>query len=353
MSQPTYDARAIVLRKTKLGESDLILTLLAEDGSQMRAVAKGARKPASSFAARLELYSVVDLLVARGRSLDIVKEARLVESNERLRRDIEHAAGAAPMAELLDRVTQMGLENPRLFALTRTALSSLGRVDPAQVPAVCAAHLLKTLAFAGLRPSLDACVSCGRDVEAVPESGLMALSYQEGGAVCAACRSSVETVLVPASTVAWCRALLSSTFAEIEILEADPSAAFSVLRFCQQWVSEHVGANLKSLNFLFTCGLFMKDAGGTREEEERGMYRYTPRGVCSRAIDIDLDGDKVARVEFVGGCDGNLKAVSRLIEGMTVEDVAAALEGNTCGRRATSCADQLVKGLREARQAAV
>ena len=116
MSQPTYDARAIVLRKTKLGESDLILTLLAEDGSQMRAVAKGARKPASSFAARLELYSVVDLLVARGRSLDIVKEARLVESNERLRRDIEHAAGAAPMAELLDRVTQMGLENPRLFA---------------------------------------------------------------------------------------------------------------------------------------------------------------------------------------------------------------------------------------------
>ena len=51
--------------------------------------------------------------------------------------------------------------------------------------------------------------------------------------------------------------------------------------------------------------IVLKDAGGTREEEERGMYRYTPRGVCSRAIDIDLDGDKVARVEFVGGCDGN------------------------------------------------
>ena len=51
------------------------------------------------------------------------------------------------------------------------------------------------------------------------------------------------------------------------------------------------------------------------------MYRYTPRGVCSRAIDIDLDGDKVARVEFVGGCDGNLKAVSKLIEGMTVENL--------------------------------
>lgn len=256
MSQPTYDARAIVLRKTKLGESDLVLTMLAEDGSQMRAVAKGARKPSSSFAARLELYSVADILVARGRSLDIVKEARLVESNERLRRDIEHAACAAPMAELLDRVTQMGLESPRLFALTRAALASLGAADPAQAPAVCAAHLLKTLAFAGLRPSLDVCVGCGRDVAAGPADALVPLSYQEGGVVCQACRPNVETVLVPASTVAWCQALLGSTFAEIEALAVDPAVSFAVLRFCQQWAHEHVGSNLKSLNFLFTCGLF-------------------------------------------------------------------------------------------------
>lgn len=59
------------------------------------------------------------------------------------------------------------------------------------------------------------------------------------------------------------------------------------------------------------------------------MYSYTPRGVCSREIRIDLDGDQVSHVEFVGGCDGNLKAVSKLIEGMTVEEVAAVLEGAT------------------------
>lgn len=81
------------------------------------------------------------------------------------------------------------------------------------------------------------------------------------------------------------------------------------------------------------------------------MYDFTPRGVCSRAIHIDLEGDTVANVEFEGGCNGNLKAVSTLIKGMTVDEVAAALEGNTCGRRSTSCADQLVKGLREAQQA--
>ncbi|RDB62349.1 DNA repair protein RecO [Gordonibacter sp. 28C] len=256
MASATYTARAIVLRKTKLGESDLIVTLLAEDGSQMRAVAKGARKPSSSFAARLELYSVVDVLCSKGRSLDIVKEARIMASHERLRRDLEHAACAAPMAELLDRVTQAGLEGPRLFALTEAALDRLDKVDAAQAPAVCAAHLLKALALSGLRPSLAACVGCGADVAAAPPNGTTFVSYREGGVVCPACRPSTEAVAVPADTIGWCRALMGSTFAEIEAMDVEPSASFAVLHFCQQWTCEHVGANLKSLNFLFTSGLF-------------------------------------------------------------------------------------------------
>ena len=81
------------------------------------------------------------------------------------------------------------------------------------------------------------------------------------------------------------------------------------------------------------------------------MYTFRTRGVCSREINIDLDGDTIKHVDFVGGCDGNLKAICKLIEGKTVEDVASVLEGNTCGRRSTSCADQLVQGLREARAA--
>ncbi len=256
MASATYTARAIVLRKTKLGESDLILTLLAEDGSQIRAVAKGARKPSSSFASRLELYAVADILCSKGRSLDIVKEARLVDSNERLRRDLEHAACAAPMAELLDRVTQMGLENPKLFALTRAALSSLDASSGSQAPALCAAHLLKAMAFAGFRPSLSQCVGCGAEIALDRPDALMPLSYREGGVVCVNCRSSVDVVMVPSSTIGWCRALLGSTFKEIVAMDVTPAASFSALRFCQQWIREHVGANLKSLNFLFTCGLF-------------------------------------------------------------------------------------------------
>ena len=79
------------------------------------------------------------------------------------------------------------------------------------------------------------------------------------------------------------------------------------------------------------------------------MHSYTPRDVCSRQIDVEVNGDTVESVQFTGGCDGNLKAISKLVAGMKVDDVAALLEGNTCGRRSTSCADQMTYALEEAR----
>ncbi len=78
------------------------------------------------------------------------------------------------------------------------------------------------------------------------------------------------------------------------------------------------------------------------------MYTYIPSGICPQAIHVDLDGDVVTHVHFDGGCNGNLKAISKLVTGMTVDEIAAVLEGNTCGNRPTSCADQLVKALRAA-----
>ena len=80
------------------------------------------------------------------------------------------------------------------------------------------------------------------------------------------------------------------------------------------------------------------------------MYTYKTRGVCSREIHVELDGDTVTHVDFTGGCDGNLRAISKLVTGMKADDVIRILEGNTCGTRQTSCADQLTHALREAAQ---
>ena len=83
-------------------------------------------------------------------------------------------------------------------------------------------------------------------------------------------------------------------------------------------------------------------------------FDYTPRGVCSRAIHIDLadDGKTIEQVSFEGGCNGNLKAVSKLVAGHEVDEIVGILAGNTCGPRKTSCADQLSRALVEAAAAA-
>ncbi|MBQ8116453.1 MAG: TIGR03905 family TSCPD domain-containing protein [Lachnospiraceae bacterium] len=77
-------------------------------------------------------------------------------------------------------------------------------------------------------------------------------------------------------------------------------------------------------------------------------YVYHPKGVCSMEIKFDIEKDVITNVRFTGGCNGNLKAISKLIDGWTVEQIAGKLEGNTCGMRSTSCADQLSKAVREA-----
>lgn len=76
-------------------------------------------------------------------------------------------------------------------------------------------------------------------------------------------------------------------------------------------------------------------------------YTVKPQGVCSTSLSFDLEGDVVKNVEFVKGCNGNLKAIGKLVDGMTVEEIESYLKGNTCGKRSTSCADQLAKAVRE------
>lgn len=75
---------------------------------------------------------------------------------------------------------------------------------------------------------------------------------------------------------------------------------------------------------------------------------YRTHGTCSQAILLDLDGDVIKKVEFIGGCSGNTQGVARLVEGMKAEDAIARLEGIKCGPRPTSCPDQLAKALKEA-----
>lgn len=80
-------------------------------------------------------------------------------------------------------------------------------------------------------------------------------------------------------------------------------------------------------------------------------YSYTTSGTCSREIYFDVEDGKVRNVEFLGGCNGNLKGIGSLVEGMDIDDVIARLEGTTCGSKPTSCPDQLARALKQAKNA--
>ena len=74
---------------------------------------------------------------------------------------------------------------------------------------------------------------------------------------------------------------------------------------------------------------------------------YSPKGVCARQFEIELDNDTIAKVKIIGGCAGNTQGVSRLLEGMKVDEAIARLDGIRCGFKPTSCPDQVAAALKE------
>ena len=77
-------------------------------------------------------------------------------------------------------------------------------------------------------------------------------------------------------------------------------------------------------------------------------YDYQTKGTCSTKISFDIEGNVVKNVQFTGGCNGNLKAISTLVDGMTVEEIEKKLDGITCGWKKTSCSEQLANAVRQA-----
>lgn len=77
-------------------------------------------------------------------------------------------------------------------------------------------------------------------------------------------------------------------------------------------------------------------------------YSYKTNGTCSSVIEFDIDGDVITNVKFTGGCNGNLKAISSLVDGLTVSQIEERVKGITCGFKNTSCSDQLSKAVRKA-----
>ncbi len=239
-----YRVRALALRKTKLGESDLIVTLLAADGCQIRAVAKGARKTKSRFGARLEPFSVADLMLSPGRTLEVVTEAETVASHDAIRSDYDRLRAAAVVADFLDKVSVECQAEERLFALATATLDALESAEIADLRTLVVAFLVKGMAMVGYRPQLSACACCASATD--PADAIFSL--EAGGVVCPACASADTSVVpVPADVPVVIDALLRAKLMDVPALGIPAPVVADTFRLVRTFVTYHLPARMKAL----------------------------------------------------------------------------------------------------------
>lgn len=239
--------RVIVLSRTKLAEQDLILTLLADTGEQLRAVAKGARKPGSRLASRAELFCEVDALISSGRSLGIVTEATLIDAHEGLRGQLERVSAASTLAEIARLTCFEDVEDHYLYPILSRSLRACEQVeDQAHLDLVVAAYAFKVLSHAGWKPELSLCIACG-------DPAVSFFSAPAGGLLCASCAKDVAGATeLSTSEVAWLRALIAMTFDQLLDTTIDASLAALLLSLAHSWCAVHLDARLRAFEFMLS-----------------------------------------------------------------------------------------------------
>jgi len=182
MSKPrNYQTEAIVIKKTKLGEADRILTLYTPHLGKIQAVAKGVRRPRSKMAGHLELLTHSQVSLARGRNLDTITGCQTINSFLPLKSDLWLASCALYATELVTQFTADHIENRPLFQLLLETLHRLCQNgDNELVLRYFELHLLEEV---GYRPQLRQCVSCQRPLEPTTNS----FSPSAGGMLCPNC----------------------------------------------------------------------------------------------------------------------------------------------------------------------
>ena len=178
-----YKDEGIVLKAIKLGEADRILTIYTRYNGKIDAVAKGIRKTKSRFGGRLEPFTRVDLMLYRGRNLDTITGADIVDSFKTLRTDYESLTSAAALAELVDKVTPDREKALPVYALLVAGLKALASGGPSTV---VPAFYVKLLSISGYHPQLRICAGCGS------VSDLRGFSAPLGGVVCESCLNEEE-----------------------------------------------------------------------------------------------------------------------------------------------------------------
>ncbi len=182
----SYQTQGIILKQTKLGEFDKIVTIYTAEFGKLRAVAKGACRPKSKLGGNVEPLTHSLILLAKGRNLDIVTQSQTIDGFPTLKNDLWRMACGLYVMELIDSFTIEGGENRPLFDLLLHILHQLSEADSHEIGLrYFELHLLHHL---GYRPQLRRCVSCDSPVKPVVNF----FSPSKGGLLCPQCHSQED-----------------------------------------------------------------------------------------------------------------------------------------------------------------
>ncbi len=239
---PLYRDEAIVLRTHKLGEADRIITLLTRHHGRVRAVARGVRRTSSRWGSRLEPFTHVDLMIAEGRTLDVITQAEtLTPFSAELGGDYERYTAGTAMLETAERLVVEDKEPAtQQFLLL---VGGLRAMAGKQLPGgqVLDSFLLRSLSVAGYAPSFDHCARCG---DPGPHRWL---NPSAGGVLCSDCRLP-GSASPPAETVAVLGALLAGDWELVQA--ADPRHLREASGVVAAYLAWHVERGLRSLAYV-------------------------------------------------------------------------------------------------------
>ena len=245
----TYRCEALTLKKSSVGEADLVVTLFTKDRGKLRAVAKGARRTSSKLMGHFEPLTHVRLSLAQGRNLDYVTQAQVIESFADLKQDLGAITKGLYVAELVDGFGSEASSNQPLYQLAVEILKSLENSVEQDTESEWALRYFEVhlLQVSGLMPELYRCVECQRSLS----PGDHRFSPTLGGTLCSNCHPSGAQVRpLSLRAVKVLRLLHRSPLASVMGLKADPGLAYELKSVLAGTVSYWLDKDIRSNSFL-------------------------------------------------------------------------------------------------------
>ncbi|MCB9450115.1 MAG: DNA repair protein RecO [Anaerolineaceae bacterium] len=242
----TFRTQAIILKRRDFGEADRLLTILTPEHGKLSVIAKGARKPTSHKSGHVELFTQVDMLIQRGRDLDIVTQAEMGKPYLELREDLSRGAYASYVAELLDRFTGADDDDfPGLFQLLDDTLNRLCTdSDPRRAVRY---YEIRLLDMVGFRPELNICAISQEPIQAEDQF----FSYALGGVV-SPTAAQINAGLTPVTmlTLKFLRHMQRSPYSHVQSLTVTPELHDETERLMLGYLTYLLERKLQSVDFI-------------------------------------------------------------------------------------------------------